>query len=47
MKGAAIKGKDMLPIGSISFPLWVAPMRIGNLELNYANMSVFLKIAKF
>ena len=31
LKGAAIiKGKVMLPIGSIFFPLKVAPMRIEN-----------------
>ena len=51
LKGATIKGKNMLPIGSISFPLRVAPMRIENNfkghkieklpKLNYANMSVF------
>ena len=29
-KGATIKGKNMLRIGSIFFPLKVAPMRIEN-----------------
>ena len=29
-KGAIIKGKNMLPIGSIFFPLKVAPMRKEN-----------------
>ena len=28
LKGATIKGKNMLPIGSIFFHLKVAPMRI-------------------
>ena len=28
--GTTIKGKNMLPIGSIFFPLRVAPMRIEN-----------------
>ena len=28
LKGATIKGKNMLPIGSIFFPLKIAPMRI-------------------
>ena len=46
---AAIKGKNMLPVGSIFFPLKVAPMRIENkfkwhliekpLELKYANVN--------
>ena len=50
LKGATIKGKNMLPIGSIFFPFKVVPMRINNnfkghyiekLEkLNYPNMSV-------
>ena len=30
LKGATIKGKNMLPIGSIFFPLKVAPLRIEN-----------------
>ena len=30
LKGATIKGKNMFPIGSIFFPLKVAPMRIEN-----------------
>ena len=30
LKGATIKGKNMLPIWSIFFPLEVAPMRIEN-----------------
>ena len=30
LKGATIKGKNMLPIGGIFFPLRVAPMRIEN-----------------
>ena len=30
LKGNTIKGKNMLPIGSILFPLKVAPMRIDN-----------------
>ena len=29
-KGATIEGKNMLPIGSIFFPLRVAPVRIEN-----------------
>ena len=48
LKGATIKAKNMLPIGSIFFPLRVAPTRIENnfkrhylekpTKLNYANM---------
>ena len=30
LKGATIKGKNLLPMGSIFFPLKVAPMRIEN-----------------
>ena len=30
LKGATIKGKDMLHVGSIFFPLRVVPMRIEN-----------------
>ena len=30
LKGATFKGKNMLPIGSIFFPLIVSPMRIEN-----------------
>ena len=30
LKGASIKGKNMLPMGSIFFPLIVAPMRMDN-----------------
>ena len=43
LKGATIIGTNMLPMGSIFFPLKVGPMRIDNKppKLNYANMSVF------
>ena len=51
LKWATIKGKNMLPIGSIFFSLKVAPMRINNNfkeykiekppKLKYAYMSVF------
>ena len=47
LKGATNKGKNMLPIGSIFFPLKVAPMRTDSHtiekppKLNYSNMSVF------
>ena len=51
LKGATIKGKNMLPLGRIFFHLKVAPMRKENNfkghliekppKLNYANMSVF------
>ena len=51
LKGATIKGKNMLPIRSIFFPFKVAPMRIENnfnrhyIEklpiLNYINVPVF------
>ena len=30
LKGATIKGKNMLPLGSIFFPLRVAPIKIEN-----------------
>ena len=30
LKGATIKGKNLLPVGSIFFPLKVAPTQIGN-----------------
>ena len=42
LKVATIQGKNMLPIGSIFFPLKVAPMRMDNNfaklpKLNYDN----------
>ena len=50
-KGQTFKGKNMLPIGSIFFPVKVAPMIINNnfkgheiekqLKLNGTNMSVY------
>ena len=50
LKGATIKGKHMLPMGSIFFPLKAAPMRIDNTfkrhyiekppKFNYSNMPV-------
>ena len=49
-KGATVKGKNILSIGSMFFPLKVAPKRIdnnikchyieGQPKLNYPNMSV-------
>ena len=51
LKGATVKGKNMLPIGSILYPLKVAPMRVEAIffcitfmkppKLNYTNMSAF------
>ena len=37
LKGATIKGKNMLPIGSRFFPLKVAPMRI---DTNFKGHSI-------
>ena len=56
LKGATFKGKNMLPIGSIFFPLRVDPMRIENNfkeneiekppKLNYTNIMNYVSLLK-
>ena len=56
LKGPTVKGKNMLHIGRIFFPLKVAPMRIENIfkghqvenppKLNHANMPAFFFVSQ-
>ena len=47
LKGATIKGKNMLPIGSIFFPLKVAPMRIVIITLKDIEFRIELKLCQY